>query len=222
MSDATSEGLVERVASVRARIREHSPHPERVRLIGVTKGFGPDAAVALHGAGVVDLGENYAQELESKAAAAPDATWHFLGPVQRNKLRLLVDIVDWWHAVDRVEVGEGIAGRRHGAHVLVQVNVSESENRPGVSWDDAPALVDALRRLDLDVCGLMAVASPDGPAVARAQFDRLARIGRDLGLSELSIGMSGDLDEALRAGSTMVRVGTALLGARPQTPTATE
>lgn len=222
MNGVDATGVASRVAAVRARIERHSPHPDRVRLIGVTKGFGPDAAEALFRAGVTDLGENYAQELEQKALAVPDATWHFLGPVQRNKLRLLAPLITWWHGVDRIEVGEGIARRRPGAAVLVQVNIAGAPQRPGVGWDAAPELVEALRALDLEVRGLMGVASHDVPDVARAEFDRLANLGGELGLAELSMGMTGDLDQALAAGATMVRVGTGLLGQRPQSAKATE
>lgn len=224
----TAEDLAARVAAVRARIQAVSPHPDRVRLVGVTKGFPSAAARSLLEAGVVDLGENYAQELVVKAAEvaeaghAEDPTWHFLGAVQRNKIRALAPLVGWWHGVDRLEVGEGIARRRPGARILVQVNASQHPERPGVAWGEARELVEALRDLDLDVRGLMAVATQGDPGAASEEFDRLAALAHELALEELSMGMSDDLDEALAAGTTMVRVGRALLGERPRSAGPTE
>jgi uncharacterized pyridoxal phosphate-containing UPF0001 family protein len=118
-----------------------------------------------------------------------------------------------WHAVDRIEAGTEVARHRPGAAVLVQVNLSGQDHRPGCAWSDAPALVDRLSRTGLDVRGLMGVASKgDG---ARAEFRRLAAMRADLGLDELSIGMTGDLELAVEEGATIVRIGTALFGARP-------
>lgn len=211
-----SVDLAVRVAEVRRRIADRSPHPDRVRLIGVTKGFDASVAAAVRAAGVLDLGENYAQELLDKAPAAPDARWHFLGPVQRNKVSKLAPLVSWWHGVDRVAAGEAIARRQPGAKVLVQVNVSGSPQRPGASWADVDGLVDALRASDVDVRGLMAVATAGDPEAARREMRRLADTAGALGLPELSMGMSDDIDDALEAGSTMVRIGRGLLGPRPQ------
>lgn len=215
-------GLSTRLEGVRTLIRTASPHPERVRLVGVTKGFPAAAAAALVGAGVADLGENYAQELVAKAPAAPGATWHFLGPVQRNKVRRLAPVVGWWHGVDRLAVGASIASHAPGARVLAQVNLSGERHRPGVEWAEVAGLIGGLRQLDLDVQGLMGVASQGDARRARSQFDRLVATAADLGLPERSIGMSDDLEAALAAGSTMVRVGRALLGPRPRSVRATE
>jgi hypothetical protein len=142
-----------------------------------------------------------------------DARWHFLGPVQRNKVKALAPHVALWHALDRVSPGTELLHRRASAQVLVQVNISGDPARPGASWSDAPELVERLRGAGLDVRGLMGVASVDG---ARQQFRRLARLRDELGLEELSMGMSGDLEVAVEEGATMVRVGTALFGPRPE------
>lgn len=211
-----SGGLPDRLAAVRRQIADRSPHPDRVRLIGVTKGFDETVARAVHEAGVDDLGENYAQELLTKADSVPGARWHFLGPVQRNKVAKLAPVVACWHAVDRVVAGEAIADRAPGASVLVQVNVAEVERRPGAAWPEVPGLVARLRSLELDVQGLMAVATAGDPDRARREMRRLSQTAAALGLSELSMGMSGDLEIALEEGATMVRVGRALLGPRPQ------
>ena len=205
--------LADRVAGVRARIAD-AAGGRPVTLVAVTKGFGRDTVAAARAAGLDDLGESYAQELVAKAGAIGDGgRWHFLGAVQRRKVRVLAPFVHLWQSVDRVEAGREIARHAPGAAVLVQVNVTGLRNRNGCTWDEAPALVDDLRRLGLDVRGLMAVADRDDP---RPQFHRLADLGRRLGLPELSIGMSGDLDVAVEEGSTMVRVGEALFGPRPR------
>ena len=204
--------LADRVAGVRERI-DAAAGGRHVTLVGVTKGFGRDTVAAARAAGLDDLGESYAQELATKADAIGDGgRWHFLGAVQRRKVRDLAPVVALWQSVDRLDAGREIARHAPGASVLVQVNVTGLGNRNGCSWDDAPALVADLRRLGLDVRGLMAVGGRDDP---RGQFRRLAALAGELGLSELSMGMSGDLEVAVEEGSTMVRVGQALFGPRP-------
>lgn len=209
---AVTTPLRERIAALHARIQRAGRSPSEVRVVAVTKGFGSDVTRAALAEGLVDLGENYAQELLAKAAAAPLARWHFLGPVQRNKVKALAPHVALWHAVDRDSAAGEIDLRRPSAQMLVQVNLSGDPARPGASWEEAPRLVERLRGRGLGVCGLMGVASQDAP---RPQFRRLARLAAALELRELSMGMSGDLDVALEEGSTIVRVGTALFGARP-------
>ena len=205
------------LAAVRARIAATGRDPADVRVLAMTKGFGPDAVEAAVAAGLVDCGENYAQDLLAKAAGAPASVrWHFLGPVQRNKVKALAPLVATWQTIDRPAAGAEVARRVPGATVLVQVNLAGDPGRPGCAWDEAPALVEVQRSLGLDVRGLMGVASPD-LGLARLQFRRLAALARDLGLPELSMGMSGDLEVAVEEGATLVRIGTALFGARPGT-----
>lgn len=201
-----------RVAEVRRRIEAAAPG-RPVTLVAVTKGFGPERVEAARAAGVDDLGENYARELVAKAGAVgAGGRWHFLGAVQRRKVRALASVVHLWQSVDRVAAGREIARHAPGAKVLVQVNVTGGAARNGCGWHDAAPLVADLRALGLDVRGLMAVAGRDDP---RPQFRRLAALGRGLGLTELSMGMSGDLEVAVEEGSTMVRVGEAIFGPRP-------
>ena len=210
----TASAVAERLDAIRARIASAGRDPNEVTVIAVTKGFGSDAIADAVEAGLVDIGENYAQELLDKARDAPSQVhWHFLGAVQRNKVERLAQVVTMWHGVDRLAAGKEIAKRRPGASVLVQVNVSGAEGRNGCSWADAPVLVAELRELALDVAGLMAVATASAET-ARGEFERLAALRHDLGLRELSAGMSDDLEIAVAAGSTMVRVGRALFGAR--------
>ena len=208
----TAAALARRVADVRARVAA-AAGARPVTLVAVTKGFGPGAVAAARAAGLDDLGESYAQELLAKAGAlGAGGRWHFLGAVQRRKVRLLAPLVRLWQSVDRVAAGVEIARHAPGASVLVQVNVTGQAGRNGCTWDEAPALVDGLRGLGLDVRGLMAVAGRDEP---RPQFRRLAGLARRLELDELSMGMSGDLEVAVEEGSTMVRVGEAIFGPRP-------
>lgn len=199
------------LAGVRARIGDH------VRIVAVTKGFGADAVDAAVAAGLDDIGENYGPELLDKWRAGP--RWHFLGGIQRNKVRALAPKVDLWQGVDRIAAGREIAKRAPGAAVLVQVNLAGDPQRIGCTFDDAPALTGALRHAGLDVRGLMGVA-PQGPpdSVARPLFRRLAELAQRLELAELSMGMSGDVEVAVAEGATMVRLGTALFGPRPPRP----
>lgn len=208
------------VAHVRERIAR-AGGAGRTRLVAVTKGFGPDAIVAAVAAGVDAIGENYAQEAVAKLealAGSPGRPVHFIGQIQRNKVRVLAPFVDLWQSVDRVELGRELAHRSPGAAVLVQVNLAGGEGRGGVADGAAGALVDELRALGLDVRGLMGVAPLGGPDVARGAFERLASLGASLALEELSMGMSDDLEVAVACGATFVRVGRALFGARPARP----
>jgi uncharacterized pyridoxal phosphate-containing UPF0001 family protein len=190
-----------RLAEVRSRVGHD------VRIVAVTKGHGVDAVRAALAAGLADVGENYAQELVAKAAdvamaAKVDgagARWHFLGAVQRNKVKSLTPLVSMWHGVDRPLDLPG--------DVLVQVNLSGLPQRNGVHWDDAAAL--AAR---VGAVGLMGVAGPGDP---RPQFRRLRGLADELGLGEVSMGMSGDYEVAVEEGATLLRLGTALFGPRP-------
>jgi len=185
-----------RVADVRNRIGSD------VTVVAVTKGFGVDAVREAVDAGLVDIGENYAQELVAKADV-DGVRWHFLGHVQRNKVAMLRPHVEVWQGIDRAL---DLPGR-----VLVQVNLSGLPQRNGCGWEEAAELASAMA----NVVGLMGVAGPGDP---RPQFRRLAALAKELGLSEVSMGMSGDYEAAVQEGATMVRLGTALFGPRPEPP----
>jgi PLP dependent protein len=187
-----------------------------VRVVGVTKGFGADAVRAALDAGLRDMGENYAAELEAKEAATTSlpVTWHFLGAVQRNKVGRLAPIVGLWQSVARAEEGARIARFAPGAAVLVEIDTTGWAGRHGCAPSAARPLVEDLRSDGLDVRGLMTVAAP-GEAAARTAFDTVARLADELGLEERSMGMSDDLEAAVAAGTTMVRIGRALFGERP-------
>jgi PLP dependent protein len=186
-------------------------------VVGVTKGFGPEAVSAARHAGLTDLGENYAAELVEKAVADGDdlgVVWHFLGAVQRNKVAQLAPLVGVWESVARAAEGERIARFAPGARVLVQIETTGLAGRNGCSPEAAGELVARLGDLGLDVGGLMTVAAP-GDSAAKEAFGTLARLADRLGLEERSMGMSDDLEAAVAAGSTMVRIGRALFGDRP-------
>ena len=211
--------VAERTAALRAHIEsiERSwTHP--VDVVGVTKGFGPEAIEAAVAAGCDAIGENYAQELVDKRAAIerlrPEV--HFIGRLQRNKVRHLVDLVDVWCSLDRLSVVEEVAKRSPGARVLVQVDTSGDQGKGGCDLDDAAVLVERAGGLGLSVLGLMTVGPTGGSAEdARPGFRQVRALVDRLGLSVCSMGMSGDVDVAVQEGSTQVRVGTALFGERP-------
>jgi pyridoxal phosphate enzyme (YggS family) len=207
--------LSRRLDDVRARIRNAGRDPDAVSVVAVTKGFGVDVAAAAVAAGLVDVGENYAQELLAKAAAVAGARWHFVGSVQRNKVKALAPVVHLWHGIDRPPIADAIVRHAPGAAVLVQVNVSGEPAKAGCEWADVEDLVAHAAGLGLDVRGLMAVGPTGPPEAARTGFRRLRATADRLGLRECSMGMSADLEVAVEEGATIVRVGTALFGPRP-------
>ena len=208
--------VARRAERVRDRIAGAGGDPERVRILAVSKGFAAPVARAAVAAGFTDLGENYAQELQAKATELTEPVrWHFIGRLQTNKVKALAGVVAWWQTVDRPELAAEIARRAPGASVLVQVNVSAEPTKGGCDPGATPDLVGRARDLGLHVQGLMTVGRTGPPAQARAGFDVLRDLADRLELPERSMGMSGDLEEAVRAGSTMVRIGSALFGDRP-------
>lgn len=212
--------VADRLGALRDRLSRAGG--DHVKVVAVTKGLGPDAATAAMEAGLADLGENYAQDLRLKAAklsaepgAAPQPRWHFIGRLQRNKIRRISGLVHLWQSVDRPELAAEIARRAPGARVLVQVDIAGIGGRGGCSPEDTAGLVGCCREAGLEVAGLMAVGAPGLPENARPGFRLLASQSKDLGLVELSMGMSADIEVAVEEGATMVRVGTALFGPRP-------
>jgi len=187
-----------------------------VEIVAVTKTFGVDAVDAAVRAGLTNIGENYAQECVAKLADHPaPPTVHFIGHLQRNKIRKLAGVVDVWDSVDRVELGFEIAKRAPGAKVMVQVDISGEETKSGCDPADAASLVDSLGSSGLEVVGLMGIGPLAEPEMSRPGFRVLRSLVDDLGLVQCSMGMSGDLEVAVEEGSTMVRVGRGLFGERP-------
>ncbi len=202
------------MAAVRDRIAD-AGGAGRVRLVAVTKGFGPDVVAAAVAAGVDDVAESYAQELVAKAAVVAPPRWHFVGRLQANKVRALAGTVDLWQSVDRPRLVDELARRAPGARVLVQVDVTGEPSKGGCPPDEAPALVERAAAAGLEPAGLMAVGPLGSPEEARPGFRALVALADRLGLAERSMGMSADLEVAVQEGATMVRVGTALFGSRP-------
>lgn len=210
-----------------ARVERGWDHP--VSITAVTKGFGPEAIDAAVSAGCDRVGENYAQELLAKRAAidAIDVERRprvdFIGRLQSNKVRQLVDVVDRFATVDRESLAAEIAKRRPGALVLVQVNATEEPQKGGCPPAEVPELVERCGTLGLVVEGLMTVGPTGRPAEdARPAFEQVRSLVDRLGLTECSMGMTDDLEVAVACGSTNVRIGRALFGprpARPSTPT---
>jgi pyridoxal phosphate enzyme (YggS family) len=167
------------------------------------------------------IGENYAQELLAKlasydASGRPRPAIHFIGRLQSNKVRQLAGTVDVWESVDRAGLLDAIARRAPGATVLIQVNATGEPGKGGCQPGDVAALAERAGSLNLDLNGLMTVGPTDGDAAATERaFDLTRRLTDELGLATCSMGMTDDLEIAVAAGSTRVRVGTALFGPRP-------
>jgi len=213
------EAVGDAVAVVRARIAAAAARagrdPASVTLVAATKTVEVARIRAAVAAGVPDVGENRAQELLEKAPAVDGARWHFVGTLQRNKVRVLAPWVTWWHSVDREALGVEIARRAPGARVLVEVNVAREPQKAGCAPGDAAALTDTLRAAGLAVEGLMTV--PPAGTDPRRWFAALRDLAGRLGVAHLSMGMSDDFETAVEEGATMVRVGRALFGERPVT-----
>ena len=220
-SNGAPKSLRERIASVRAQIAEFAVaagrDPATIRIVGVTKKQTRETVAAAVEAGLHEIGENYVQEAVPKYAGLT-ATKHFIGHVQTNKAKAIVETFDVVQSVDRLEAGLAIgkASASLGKPVvaLVQVNISATD-RAGVSPGDAPELAAQLRAQGLVVDGIMAIGpnTTDRREIVRA-FTEAARVFERVGGATLSIGMSGDSAEAIACGSTMVRIGTAFFGAR--------
>jgi len=217
-SRVDAAAVAERAALVRQRL-DSLAVSQPVRIVAVTKGFGPDAVEAAVGAGLTSVGENYAQELLAKAGAGAGGTavrWHFIGAIQRNKVAHIAPFVALWQSVDRPAVIDAIARHSPGAMTLVQVNLTGEPGRAGCRWTEAPDLVAAARAAGLEVRGLMGIGPVGAPDAGREVFVELATLARRLGLEQVSMGMSDDFETAVLAGSTMIRLGTVLFGPRPR------
>ena len=198
-----------------------------MRLLAVSKTWPADSVREAAAAGQRAFGENYVQEGVAKveALAGLGLEWHFIGPLQSNKTRLVANSFAWVHSIDRLKIAERLSEQRDvhlpPLEVCIQVNVSGEASKSGVAPDDLPELaraVSALPRLRLR--GLMAIPEPTSDvALQRARFASLRQLREQLNagglqLDTLSMGMSDDLEAAIAEGSTMVRVGTAIFGGR--------
>jgi pyridoxal phosphate enzyme (YggS family) len=227
--------IADNLQSVRARIAQACTaaqrHADEVTLLAVSKTFGPEAVQQAHAAGQLAFGENYIQEGVEKIELLRDLAleWHCIGPIQSNKTRLVATHFDWAHTVDRLKIAERLSEQRDAARtplqVCIQVNIDGGPNKSGIDAKDALALARDVAQLPrLRLRGLMTIPEPAADfeaqkAVhlrARALFDQWRDAG--LEIDTLSMGMSDDLEAAIAAGSTMVRVGTAIFGSRVRRP----
>ncbi len=210
------EAIAERLARVRAGL------PATVTLIAVSKTHPPEAIRAAHAAGQRDFGENYAQEWRAKADALSDLrdlVWHFIGGLQTNKVKLVAGRVGWVHTVDRPSLAQELS-RRSAAlgatlRVLLEVNVAGEASKAGCAPADVGRLAEQVSRLPgLELRGLMCIPPAAGDPRPHFAALRALRDGLGLALPDLSMGMSGDYRIAIEEGATLVRVGTAIFGAR--------
>jgi PLP dependent protein len=221
------------IQQVRARIAQACDRARRpvqsVTLLCVSKTFGPDAVRAAHAAGERCFGENYVQEALDKIAALAELRgsieWHLIGPLQSNKTRVVAEQFDWVHSVDRLKIAQRLSEQRP-AHLpplqlCLQVNISGEASKSGLAPAEVPEVARAVASLPRVVLrGLMAIPEPAGDLAAQRVPHRALRQllealrTQGLNLDTLSMGMSADLDAAILEGATIVRVGSAIFGAR--------
>ena len=214
------QSVGERIARAAAEVGRAA---SEVALVAVSKTFPSDLIAAAHAAGVRHFGENWVQEAQDKLPSLtglqPRPTWHMVGHLQANKAKKALDLFDIVQSVDSVRLGETLA-RRAGAKrvaVLLEVNVADESSKFGFRPEDLPAALRALRALpELELQGLMTVAPlAQNPEEVRPVFRRLRDLRDELGLSDLSMGMTDDFEIAIQEGATIVRIGQAIFGARP-------
>ena len=229
--------IEENLHQVRQRITSSchdAGRPEQsVTLLAVTKTFGATQVRQAHAAGQCDFGENYVQEALAKIDALADLRtglrWHLIGPLQSNKTRLVAEAFDWVHSVERLKIAQRLAEQRPAAlaplQLCLQVNISGEARKSGLRPDEVREVAQAVSALPRDrvrLRGLMAIPEPAEDFAAqrvphRALRELLAALNDGgLGLDTLSMGMSADLEAAVAEGATIVRIGTALFGARGQ------
>ncbi len=201
--------------------------PGDIQLLAVSKTWPAECVVEAADAGQRAFGENYVPEGSEKAASLAERalTWHFIGPLQSNKTRLVANAFDWVHSIDRLKIAERLSAQRDAArpplNVCLQVNVSGEASKSGVAPGAVAALAQAVSVLPgLRLRGLMAIPEPtDDLSVLKQRFGQVRAL-RDalndagMALDTLSMGMSHDLEAAIAEGATIVRIGTAIFGAR--------
>ena len=219
------------ISQVKSRLSNAAKDANRtaddIRLIAVSKTKPAQAVRAAFHSGISDFGENYVSEAVDKCMQCDDLDiiWHFLGPLQSNKTRQVAEHFDWIHSIDRVKVAQRLNAQRPEDRaplkVCIQVNMPIEESKSGVvSSDELLSLATAVHNFDrLDLRGIMAIpAQCSELSYQREQFGRIAELlkteGLPSGMTELSMGMSADMEAAIAEGSTMVRIGTDIFGAR--------
>jgi len=225
--------IADKLQQVRTRIeaacKDYGRDPATVRLLAVSKTFPEQALRIAHAAGQRAFGENYVQEgvakIEALADLRAELEWHCIGPLQSNKTRVVAEHFDWVHSIDRLKIAQRLSEQRPATlaplQLCLQVNVDGGANKSGVTPGEALALARQVALLpNVRLRGLMAIPEPvEGFEAQRELFLRAAAVfdeirAAGIGLDVLSLGMSADLEAAVAAGSTLVRVGTAIFGGR--------
>ncbi|MGV6808799.1 MAG: YggS family pyridoxal phosphate-dependent enzyme [bacterium] len=214
---------------IREAEQRYGRKPNSVTLLAVSKRHSLSAIQQAITCGQTAFGENYAQELQHKQTAlltqSPSLAWHFIGPLQSNKTKVLADCAAWVHSVDRLKIAQRLQEQRPKGlpplNICLQINTSEEASKSGVLPQDALALASAVSEFpQLRLRGLMSIpARVDDFAAQRQQFAALRRVQAQLiqagfALDTLSMGMSHDYAAAIAEGATIIRVGTAIFGAR--------
>lgn len=223
--------IAENISTVREEIGKAAVACGRpvgsVALLAVSKTQGPEKVREAYAAGQREFGENYVQEALSKISVLPlpGLCWHFIGPIQSNKTREIAEHFQWVHSVDRLKIAQRLSAQRPATlgplNLCIQVNISGEDSKSGVTLAEVADLCDAINGLE-NIClrGLMAIPAPcDDTAQQRLTFRPLAQLLQHLAvkypqMDTLSIGMSGDYAAAIAEGSTIVRIGSAIFGAR--------
>jgi PLP dependent protein len=224
---APPTGIVaDRLEQLRRRIASAGGDPSAVRIVAVTKGFDISAVRVAIKLGLTEIGENYPGELLSKAGdllsegdEVPGVTWNMIGRIQRRTIRSLAPVVGCWQTVSRAEEIRSLSASAGGAEVFIQVETTGLPGRNGSDPEEVAGLVAAAREAGLVTRGLMTIGPPGAALDSAPGFELVASLARDLGLGEVSMGMTEDLEIAVRSGSTMLRVGRALFGPRAEAAT---
>jgi len=225
------------IAKVRARIqqaaRENARDVKDIQLLAVSKTRSVEDIKEAFAAGISDLGENYAQEAETKIKALGDLplTWHFIGPVQSNKTEIIARHFTWLHSLDRLKIAERLSRQRQPSqaplNVCIQINIDDEAAKSGIQPAELPAFAAELVTLPhLSLRGLMAIPAPVSQDQLKCAFSRMRTLFQalqqqfpkqqypQLNIDTLSMGMSADLELAIAEGSTLVRIGTDIFGPR--------
>lgn len=220
--------IADNIANVRERI-SRAAHtierdPQSITLMAVSKTRPASAIRDAWAAGLTHIGENYLQEALDKIDQLQDLplVWHFIGPIQSNKTRAIAEHFDWVHSVDRLKIAQRLSEQRPAQlpplNICLQINISGEASKSGVTLAELPQLANAVAALpNLQLRGLMAIPAPASDSAGRRaplQALRETMASLDLPLDTLSMGMSDDLTEAVQEGTTIVRIGSALFGAR--------
>jgi pyridoxal phosphate enzyme (YggS family) len=217
------EELAERLAAVRARIERAAVRarrdPAHILLLAVTKIFLAEAIQQAYALGLREFGENYVREFEGKAPQVSDlagARFHLIGHLQSNKAGRAAELFQAIQTIDSAKLARRLNEAGRPLDVMIEVKLSEEEAKSGIDPAGLPALIEAIRACaNLKLRGLMTMPPwSEDPEAPRAYFRTLRELAEAHGLSELSMGMSNDLETAIEEGSTCVRVGTALFGKR--------